>query len=78
MFGQVRRSFGDNFAFGVEHYSSLGRLRKPTFGSQSGQTTYLVMDFKTKNHFDIHLGIGHGWTRPVDKRVVKALIGFPF
>jgi hypothetical protein len=78
VFGQVLRSFGEDFAVGVEHYSSFGRLSNPTFGSQSGQTSYLVMDFKTKNHFDIHLGIGHGWTDAVDKRVFKALIGIPF
>ncbi|MEQ1775711.1 MAG: hypothetical protein ABL891_18185 [Burkholderiales bacterium] len=78
VFGQVLRSFGEDFAIGVEHYSSLGKLSSPTFGSQSGQTTYLVMDFKTKYHFDIHIGVGHGWTDPVDKRVFKALIGLPF
>ena len=36
------------------------------------------MDIKTKKHFEIHLGVGHGWTAPTDKRVFKALIGLPF
>jgi len=78
IFGQVLRSFGEDFAVGIEHYSSFGRLRNPTFGAQSEQTTYLVMEFKTKRHFDIHLGVGHGWTSPTDKRIFKALIGLPF
>jgi hypothetical protein len=78
VFGQALRSFGHHMAVGVEHYASFGRLSHPTFGSQSGQTSYLVMDFKTKNHFELHIGFGHGWTNPVDKRVFKALIRLPF
>jgi hypothetical protein len=78
VFGQVMREFGDDFAVGVEHYSSFGRLSRPTFGSQAEQISYLVMDIKTKKHYEIHLGVGHGWTAPTDKRVYKALIGFPF
>ncbi len=78
VFGQIMREFGEDFAVGVEHYSSFGRLSRPTFGSQAEQTTYLVMDIKTKKHFEIHLGVGHGWTVPTDRRVFKALIGLPF
>jgi hypothetical protein len=78
VYSQVLRSFDEHFAVGVEHYSSFGRLSHFTFGPQSGQISYLVTDFKTRKHFDIHLGIGHGWTSPVDKLVFKALIGFPF
>ncbi len=78
LFGQVMRSLGDDLSFGVEHYSGFGRLSKPTFGSEAGQITYLVAEFKTKSRFDIHVGIGHGWTNPSDKRVFKALIGLPF
>lgn len=78
VFGQALRSFGEDFAVGIEHYSPLGSLRHPTPGSQSGQTTYLVMEFKTARHFDIHVGVGHGWTNPTDRRVFKALIGLPF
>ena len=78
IFSQALRSFGEDFALGIEHYSSLGRLSKPTFGPQSEQISYLVADIKTKKHFDIHIGIGHGWTGATDKRVFKALIGLPF
>ena len=79
VFGQVMREFGHSFAAGIEHYASLGRVRDASFGADSGQITYLVTEFKTKNHFDIHLGIGHGWTRgTADKTVFKSLIGIPF
>lgn len=79
VFGQVMRSFGEHFSLGVEHYSSLGRLRNPTFGPQSEQISYLIAEFKTKSHFEFHVGVGHGWTSATsDKRVFKALIGLPF
>jgi hypothetical protein len=79
VFAQALRSFGGRFSLGIEHYASLGPLRNPTFGSQSEQISYLVAEFKTKGHFDVHLGVGHGWTAgTADKRVFKALIGLPF
>lgn len=78
IFGQALHDFGEHFAVGVEHYASLGRVSKPTFGSQSSQISYLVADIKTPRHWDIHLGIGHGWTSASDKLVFKALIGLPF
>jgi hypothetical protein len=79
VFSQVLRSFGEQFALGVEHYSSLGRLSNLTFGSQSEQISYIVAEIKTKHHFEIHFGVGHGWTAGTsDKRVFKALIGLPF
>lgn len=78
IFGQALRSFGDDFAVGIEHFASLGRLSNPTFGAQSEQSTFLVMEFKTKSHFEFHVGVGHGWTHPSDKRVFKALVGLPF
>ncbi len=77
-FTQVMCGLGDHFALGVEHFASFGRVSRPTFGSQSGQVTYIVADIKTSKHYEIHLGIGHGWTDAADKRVFKALIGLPF
>lgn len=78
LFGQALRDFGEHVAVGVEHFASPGRISKPAFDSQSGQISYLVMDIKTKGHWEIHLGVGHGWTSATDKRVFKALIGLPF
>lgn len=79
VFGQVMREVNEDLAFGIEHYSSLGRVVNPTYGSQSDQITYLVTEFKTRNHFEFHLGVGHGWTSgSSDKLVYKALISLPF
>lgn len=79
VFGQVMRELGGDVAVGIEHYSSFGAARHTTHGPESGQITYLVTEFKTRNHFDFHLGVGHGWTAGTDDKLVfKALIGLPF
>jgi hypothetical protein len=78
VFGQAIRDVGEQVALGVEHFASLGRLSKPTFGAQSGQTSYLVVRIKLTRGLDLQLGVGHGWTAPVDRRVFKALIALPF
>jgi hypothetical protein len=78
VFTQVMRKLGKDFALGVEHYASLGRLSRLRFDSASEQTTYLVTEFKTSKHFYFHIGVGHGWTAPSDKLVFKMLLGVPF
>lgn len=78
VFGKVMKEVAAGVALGVEHYTELGQLRNPTYGPGSGQTTYAVIEFETRHGFDVHFGIGHGWTDPVDKRVFKAMIGLPF
>ncbi len=69
IFTQVMRNLGKDFALGVEHYASLGRLSRLRFDSASEQTTYLVTEFKTSRHFDFHIGVGQGWTSASDKLV---------
>jgi hypothetical protein len=79
IYSQAMHTLSDTLALGLEHYASLGNASKPTLGPGSAQISYLVGEFKTANHFDIHLGIGHGWTAGTqDKRVFKALLGLPF
>jgi hypothetical protein len=78
LFGKVMKTVARDVAVGLEHYSEFGALRHPSFGSASGQTSYAVLEFTTKSHFEIHVGFGHGWTHPVDKRVYKVLVGLPF
>lgn len=78
VFTQVMRNVRKDFALGVEHFASLGRLSHPRFDSASEQTTYLVTEFKTSKHFDFHIAVGHGWTSASDKRVFKMLLGVPF
>lgn len=78
MFGKVMRTVTSDFAVGFEHYSNYGRIRSPDFGPASGQTSYVVAEYTTKSGYEIHMGIGHGWTSPVDTRVFKLLLGVPF
>lgn len=78
VFTKAMRTVAKDVALGVEHYAELGYLRKPEFGSGSGQTTYAVIEFAAPKGFDVHLGYGHGWSSAVDRRVFKAIIGFPF
>ncbi len=78
LFAKAMKTVARDVALGLEHYAEFGALRNPRFGSASGQTTYAVLEFATKSHFEIHLGFGHGWTHPVDKRVYKLLVGLAF
>ena len=77
VFGKVMRTLGKDLSVGVEHYSSLGPLHRPEFGGRSGQITYGVVEFPLPGGFDVHLGVGHGWTASSDKRVFKMLLGLP-
>lgn len=78
VFAKVAKEVAHEVAIGVEHYAEFGRLRNPTFGPGAGQTTYAIVEFATRRGFDFHIGIGHGWTDPVDKRIYKMMIGLPF
>ncbi len=78
LFGKAMKTVARDVAVGFEHYAEFGALRNPSFGSASGQTSYAVLEFTTKSHFEIHVGVGHGWTDSVDKRIYKILVGLPF
>lgn len=77
-FAKAMREVGQGVAIGLEHYAELGPVRKPVFGPESGQTTYAIAQIAAAKGFEVHFGVGHGWTSPVDKRVYKAIIGIPF
>ncbi len=74
---KAARTVGGGLALGVEHYAGLGPVRHLTFGSQSAETTFAVLDYEAKS-WDINFGVGHGWTEGADRRVVKAILGLPF
>ena len=78
LFAKALRQLRPNLGVGIEHYAELGEVKHMTFGSQSGQMTYAVVEFETKSHFDVQLGVGRGWTDPVDKWVFKVMLGLPF
>jgi hypothetical protein len=74
---KVAKNVGGGLALGVEHYADLGPVRRLTFGSQSAQTTFAVLDYEAKS-WDINFGVGRGWTEGADRTVVKAILGLPF
>lgn len=64
-------------AFGVEYYSEMGPLNRPTPGSQRPDTTYLVLD--TRQHaLALHVGIGKGVNAAADDWVFKLIGTFEF
>jgi hypothetical protein len=78
LFAKALKHIRQGLGVGLEHYAELGEVQHLTFGSRSGQITYAVAEFETKSHFDIQVGIGRGWTDPVDKWVYKVMLGLPF
>ncbi len=77
-FTKVMRNVGKGVAVGVEHYAELNSVRRPRFGPASDQITYAVVEFATASHYEVQIGIGHGWTQPSDRTVYKVLLGLPF
>lgn len=78
VFAKAVRSFGRHVAVGVEHFMELGSVSNLQFGPSSGQTTFLTVDLEVPGGLSLHAGIGHGWTAPVDRRVVKLMVGLPW
>ena len=75
---KTAKTIGEHLALGIEHYSQVGKFERPRFGGESAQITYAVVEFKTRSRFEFHLGLGHGWNDPIDKFVVKTIVGIPF
>jgi hypothetical protein len=78
LFAKALKQVRPNLGVGVEHYAELGEVKHMEFGSRSGQITYGVVEFQTKSNFDVQLGVGRGWTDPVDNWVFKVMLGLPF
>lgn len=77
LFSKVMRTWHTGWALGVEHYAELGAARRPTFGTGSAQTSYVVGDIEGPAGWGIHLGVGRGWRGGDDRVVFKAMIGIP-
>lgn len=63
-------------AAGLENYSDLGSARHFGRLADGDQRVFLVMD-KTLGRWDLDLGLGHGYGRPEDRWIVRAIIGVP-
>ncbi|MBI3376668.1 MAG: hypothetical protein HY017_33555 [Betaproteobacteria bacterium] len=74
---KVTRDLDERFTVGLEHYAGLGPIRSLRTGSESTQSSYAVLEVKFAG-WDLHLGLGHGWTESADKRVLKLIASVPF
>jgi hypothetical protein len=74
---KLLRELGRGWSAGIEHYADFGLARDIQFGDQSDQSTYLALDWAGQR-WDFNVGVGHGWTQPSDKLVLKAIVGLAF
>lgn len=74
---KVTRKALEGLHAGLEYYGEFGPLSHPLPSGERAHTLYAVMDIESKG-LDINIGIGHGFQGGVDKRVVKAIVAFPF
>ena len=68
------RSFGENFALGIEYYTELGPLQDFLPFNEQQHNIYAVTDFKI-GRFDVNAGIGYGLTPGSDRVMAKMIIG---
>jgi len=75
----VRFAYGANDAWkvGVEHYADLGPLDGNYPSAQQAHTTYAIVEW-SRVPWDLHFGIGHGWTRASDDTIAKTILGIAF
>jgi hypothetical protein len=71
---RLARKFGEDFALGIEYYSTLGPIGAfPSFSEQQHQI-FGVVDFKV-GRFDVNFGVGYGLTGGSDRLATKLIIG---
>lgn len=70
-------ALADRWHVGLEHYADLGPADKVVPYEQQAHTTYVVGEFSAPP-WDLHAGIGHGWTEASDETVFKTIIGYSF
>lgn len=75
--GKAVRKLSEHWGLGAEHYAGLGPINEFAPWAQSGQTSYLIGEYESKG-WDVHFGIGHGWTNATEKTVLKMIFGFEF
>ncbi len=70
-------ALGSRWHAGLEHYSDLGPADRVNAYEQQSHTTFAVAEF-SESPWDVHVGIGHGWTAASDETVFKTIIGVSF
>ena len=70
-------ALSESWKAGIEHYADLGPLDGNVPDRQQAHTTFLIVEWSYRS-VDVHVGLGHGWTRASDETVAKTIVGFSF
>jgi hypothetical protein len=74
---KIKREITQEWSAGIEHYAELGTVDDLSFGDDSGQITYFVLDWVGKR-WDLNIAYGRAWTDETDQSLVKAIVGMAF
>jgi len=61
---------------GLEHYAGLGPVDRLYPAAEQAHTTFAVVEYSGAG-WDLHLGLGHGWSDAADETVVKTIAKLP-
>ncbi len=70
------RDLGHDAAVGIEQYVSWSPTDAEAPVREIDKITFLTVQWKARD-WDLHLGVGHGWSNSPDHTVVKLVIGVP-
>jgi hypothetical protein len=70
------RDLGKNVAVGIEQYVSWSSTATEEPIREIDKLTFLTVQWKQRD-WDLHLGVGRGWSSSPDHNIVKLVIGVP-
>jgi len=70
------RDLGHEVAVGVENYVSWSSTNTEAPVREIDKLSFLTVQWKARD-WDLHLGLGHGWSNSPDRTIVKLVIGVP-
>lgn len=70
------RDLGHDIAVGLENYVSWSSTSRETPLREIDKLTFVTVQWKARD-WDLHLGLGHGWSNSPDSTIIKLVIGVP-
>jgi len=70
------RDLGHDVAVGIENYVSWSSTNLEAPVREIDKLTFLTVQWKARD-WDLHLGVGHGWSNSPDSTIVKLVVGVP-
>ncbi len=74
--GKIVRDLGQGMALGLEHYTSWSSVSLEEPVREIDNISFVTFQWKVHD-WDLHLGLGHGWSASPDHTVIKLVIGVP-